>query len=120
MKFENIERFNPKECLSGKVARLNRLTANIFRKHLASYNITSSQLSLLFILAKSEKCNQKNLSDIAKLEKSSLNRNIVRLIKKDLITKKEFPLLQLTQKGKYFVEEIIPTWEQAMTEIKEL
>ncbi|MBL4670365.1 MAG: MarR family transcriptional regulator [Flavobacteriales bacterium] len=100
--------------------RLNRLTANVFRKHLSPFNITDSQLTLLFILSKKEKCNQKEISDIAKLEKSSLNRNLTRLIEKGFVTKKEFPLLQLTLSGKVFVNDIIPEWGKAMNEIKEL
>ena len=120
MKFKNLETFNPSECISGKVRRLNRLTANVFRKHLSPFNITDSQLSLLFILSKKVKCNQKEISEVAKLEKSSLNRNLTRLIDKGFITKKDFPLLQLTHSGKVFVEGIIPEWNKAMIEIKEL
>jgi len=120
MEFKNIQKFNPRECISGKMMRLNRLTANVFRKHLSPFNITDSQLTLLFILSKKEKRNQKEISDIAKLEKSSLNRNLTRLIEKGFVTKKEFPLLQLTLSGKVFVNDIIPEWGKAMNEIKEL
>ena len=120
MEFKNIASFNPRECISGKVTRLNRMVANVFRKYLAPFNVTDSQLTLLFILSKKGKSNQKELSQIAKLEKSSLNRNLKRLVDKNYITKKEFPLLQLTHTGKIFVENIIPEWEKAMTEIKEL
>ena len=120
MEFKNIAEFNPRECISGKVMRLNRLTANIFRKHLSPFNVTDSQLTLLFILSKKGKCNQKEISEIAKLEKSSLNRNLTRLVEKDFITKQDFPLLQLTASGKVFVENIIPEWQKAMTEITEL
>tara|TARA_B100000809_G_scaffold58771_1_gene55253 strand:+ start:767 stop:1189 length:423 start_codon:yes stop_codon:yes gene_type:complete len=120
MEFKNIDEFNPRECISGRVNRLNRLTANVFRKHLSPFEITDSQLSLLFILSKKEKCNQKELTKITQLEKSTLNRNLKRLIDKDYITKQEFPLLQLTHSGKIFVENIIPEWQKAMIEIKEL
>lgn len=120
MEFKNIASFNPRECISGKIMRLNRLTANVFRKYLAPFNVTDSQLTLLFILSKKGKSNQKELSQIAKLEKSSLNRNLKRLVDKNYITRKEFPQLKLTHTGKIFVEKIIPEWEKAMTEIKEL
>ena len=120
MEFKNIEQFNPRECISGKVKRLNRLTANIFRKYLSPFNITDSQLTLLFILSKKGKCNQKEMTEITCLEKSSLNRNLTRLVEKNYISKQEFPLLQLTHSGKFFVESIVPEWEKAMTEIKGL
>jgi DNA-binding MarR family transcriptional regulator len=120
MEFKNITEFNPRECISGKVMRLNRLTANVFRKYLSPFNITDSQLTLLFILSKTEKSTQKEISEIANLEKSSLNRNLKRLVEKNFISKHEFPLLQLTNTGKVFVEHIIPEWQKAMIEIKEL
>jgi len=120
MEFNNIAQFNPRECISGKVKRLNRLTANIFRKYLSPFGITDSQLTLLFILSKKGKCNQKEMTEITCLEKSSLNRNLNRLVDKNYISKQDFPLLQLTQEGKVFVENIIPEWEKAMTEIKQL
>lgn len=52
MEFENLKNFNPSECISGKVMRLNRITANVFRKYLMPFNITDSQLSILFVLTK--------------------------------------------------------------------
>ena len=120
MEFKNIAEFNPRECVSGKVKRLNRLTANVFRKHLSPFGITDSQVSLLFILSKKGKTNQKELTEITQLEKSSLNRNLKRLVDKNYISKQEFPLLKLTHTGKVFVENIIPEWRKAMTEIKGL
>lgn len=100
--------------------RLNRMTANIFRKHLKPFGITDSQLTLLFVLTKRNNLNQKELSDIAVLEKSSLNRNLKRLIDSELVSKSSFPIIRITEKGKILVNTIIPEWEKAMTEIKEL
>ncbi|MCJ8288858.1 MAG: winged helix-turn-helix transcriptional regulator [Crocinitomicaceae bacterium] len=120
MEFKNIDSFNPKECISGKMMRLNRITANIFRKHLKPFGITDSQLTLLFVLTKRNNLNQKELSDIAVLEKSSLNRNLKRLIDSELVSKSSFPIIRITEKGKILVNTIIPEWEKAMTEIKEL
>lgn len=120
MEFKNIDSFNPKECISGKMMRLNRITANIFRKHLKPFGITDSQLTLLFVLTKRNNLNQKELSDITILEKSSLNRNLKRLIDSELVSKSSFPIIRITKKGKVLVNTIIPEWEKAMTEIQEL
>ncbi|PHR27598.1 MAG: hypothetical protein COA38_13100 [Fluviicola sp.] len=120
MEFKNIDSFNPKECISGKMMRLNRMTANIFRKHLKPFGITDSQLTLLFVLTKRNNLNQKELSDITVLEKSSLNRNLKRLIDSELVSKSSFPIIRITEKGKILVNTIIPEWEKAMAEIKAL
>ncbi|RMA58024.1 MarR family winged helix-turn-helix transcriptional regulator [Ulvibacter antarcticus] len=112
--------FSPRECLSGKIGRINRLTANIFRKYIAPFGVTDSQLTLLFILSSGMELTQKELSDIAKLEKSSVNRNLKRLIESDYITRKYFPKLKITSTGKKLVTNILPEWEKAMAEITNL
>lgn len=118
MEYKNISKFNPRECISGKIMRINRLTGNIFRKYLAPFKITDSQLTLLFILTKRGGLTQKQLSDFIFLEKSTLNRNLQRLIDKQYITRINFPVIEITNKGKKFVENIIPEWEKAMAEIR--
>lgn len=111
---------NPRECISGKISRINRLTANIFRKYLAPFGITDSQTTLLFILSYGNEFSQKQLCDIAKLEKSSLNRNLKRLAESNYISKKSLPKLLITSEGKEIVSNILPEWGKAMTEIKQL
>jgi DNA-binding MarR family transcriptional regulator len=120
MELENLASFNPRECISGKMMRLNRVTANIFRKYLSPFGVTDSQLTLLFILSVRNNLNQKELSEIAKLEKSSLNRILKRLIDSELISKENFPKLSITSKGLVLVNDIIPEWKKAMSEIEVL
>lgn len=120
MEYENLIDFNPRECISGKMMRLNRVTATIFRKHLSSHGITDSQLTLLFILSKRSGLNQKQLCGIAKLEKSSLNRSLNRLFAAEYISKIQFPEISITPKGRQFVNDIIPVWKNAMNEIESL
>ena len=120
MELENLNNFNPRECISGKIMRVNRVIANIFRKYLSPFGITDSQLTHLFILAKKDNMNQKELADFTKLEKSSLNRNLKRLFDAELISKTNFPKLQITTKGKMLVNQIIPEWKKAMSEIEAL
>ncbi|MBO6515707.1 MAG: MarR family transcriptional regulator [Bacteroidia bacterium] len=117
MNLENLESFDPRMCISGKMTRINRITANIFRKHLHPYDITNSQTTILFILSKLQGLPQKRLSEIAVLEKSTLNRNLKRLYDKELVSRKDFPVISITNKGKQFVNDIIPAWRNAMDEI---
>ena len=119
MEFNNIEKFDPSTCVAGKVMRIKRITANVFRKHLAPFNITDSQLTIMFVMSKRRRTSQKELGDLIFLEKSSLSRNLNRLIERKLLDKSEFPKLEITTDGLYFVENIIPIWEKAMQEIRE-
>lgn len=118
MEFKNINQFNPKSCISGQVNRINRVIANIFRTYLSPFNITDSQLTILFILSKRDDLNQKKLCDIALLEKSTLNRNLKRLYEKKYISKANSPILSITVEGKHFVNSVIPEWEKAMKEVR--
>lgn len=97
--------------------RISRLTAQIFRNHLSAFDISNSQVSLLFVLSQRQAMRQRDLCDFMALEKSSLNRNLKRLLDKGLISKPA-QLLGLTESGELFVRDVIPAWEAAMAEIR--
>ena len=99
--------------------RINRLTGNIFRKHLKGLEITNSQLTLLFVLFKRGGLSQKELTDILFMEKSSVNRNLRRLFEKEYASKADFPIITITEKGKLLLEKVVPSWKAAMAEIRE-
>ena len=111
--------FDPSICTLNRVGRINRIIANIYRKHLSPFNITDSQLTTLFILAKKGDMTQKNICDLQRLEKSSLNRNLNRLVERNLLSKHNFPLVEITKEGIALVNEIIPAWQSAMKETQE-
>ena len=118
--YPNINQFNPSECISGKMMRCNRIVANVFRKHLMQFNITDSQLSIIFIISKVKNSNQKKISEILYLEKSTVNRNINRLLKNSIIEYDARKELLLTNQGKTLLNNVIPYWEKAMKEIKDI
>ena len=82
--------------------------------------MTDSQTAILFVLSKAGKISQKQLAEYQKLEKSTLNRNIQRLLQRKLVMKSEGKLIQLTQEGKILVNDIIPEWKKAMQEITDI
>lgn len=116
----NVPNFNPSDCISGKIMRCNRIIANVFRKHLAKFNITDSQLSIIFVISKAKHSNQKRISELLYLEKSTVNRNINRLLKQGVISFSDGKELMMTEQGKQLLCDIIPHWEKAMAEIKSI
>jgi DNA-binding MarR family transcriptional regulator len=54
---------------------------------------------------------------ILALEKSSLSRNLKRLISSDFIFKTSKGELRITEAGKSKLETVIPSWEKAKSEI---
>ncbi|SNS82111.1 DNA-binding transcriptional regulator, MarR family [Ekhidna lutea] len=120
MNYPLLEATDPTTCLSGKMSRISRITANIFRKHIKEYGLSNSQMSLLFVLSKRRDLTQKELCDILFMEKSTLNRNLKRLVDQKYVTKKDFPALNITETGKAHLEKAIPAWRKAMKEIRSL
>ncbi len=119
-KFPVVESCNPSVCISSKVMKCNRIVGSIFRKHLKKFNLTDSQLSTLFIITKAKSPTQKLLADMLYMDKSTVNRNLKRLIKSEYVIKSNIHNLKTTEKGLVLLEEVIPHWENAMVEIKDL
>ena len=117
--FPNIENCDPRTCISAKILKCQRVISGIYRKHLKPFEITSSQLSILFISTKLKNVNQAKLSKILKLEKSTISRNMKRLLDRKLIKKDKSMNITITHVGKLLLEQIIPEWEKAKIETKE-
>lgn len=118
LRYGNIEQCNPSTCISGNIMKCKRIIANIFRKHLKPFGVTDSQLSILFVITKGNFVNQKRISEKLHLEKSTVNRNLKRLIEQQFIASGNDPYLFTTENGKKFLEEVIPHWENAMAEVR--
>ena len=118
--YPNIDKCQPSTCISGKAMKCNRIIANIFRKYLKDFGITDSQLSILFVISKSEQVNQKKISDLLFLDKSTVNRNLKRLIENNFVSKTNYPQLIMTDNGLAVLEKLIPSWEKAMSEARQV
>ncbi|WP_299887393.1 MarR family winged helix-turn-helix transcriptional regulator [uncultured Lacinutrix sp.] len=117
--FPNIQSCNPRSCISMKMMKCNRIVSNVFRKYLKPFGITNSQLSTLFVITKANNPTQKLLSQMLYMDKSSVNRNLKRLIDNGYVAKLNIHDLQTTIKGKELLEQVIPHWEKAMKDIRE-
>ncbi len=102
------------------MAFAHRAVANVFRKYLQPFDLTDSQFTLLSILSKNDGLNQKTLGQIAFLEKSSLHRNLKRLVERGLVSKIDFPVFRISEQGKILLESVIPEWEKAMAEMRQI
>ncbi len=116
----HLEHFNPAICISAKIMRINRITGNIIRKYIQTFWVINSQVSILFVISKRRALTQKELAAFTKLEKSSIHRNLKRLIDQAYLSRTDFPLIKITEKGLALVNDIVPEWEKAMTDIRAL
>jgi Mn-dependent DtxR family transcriptional regulator len=73
---------------------------------------------MIFVISKAENSNQKKISELLYLEKSTVNRNLKRLFEQKIIAYSNRKDLELTEEGKQLLNKVIPHWKKAMTEIK--
>jgi len=98
--------------------RSNRIVSQIFRKHLLPFELTNSQMTILFLITKKKGMTQAAVSKALYLEKSTVSRNMRRLFEKNFIEKDKEQVLNTTEAGKAFLNKIIPHWDEAMAEIR--
>lgn len=114
--YPNIENCDPRQCVSGRMMRCSRIVSSIFRKYLKPFDITNSQLSIMFMITKSQGIKQQDIANWLYMDKSTVNRNLKRLFDKELIVKFN-GTIETTTIGKNQLEQIIPEWDKAMKEI---
>jgi DNA-binding MarR family transcriptional regulator len=118
--YKNVDKAKPDECLAAKIMKSHRIMNGIFRKHLQPFGITNPQLTILFTLSKRETVTQTELGNILFLEKSSVSRNMRHLTSAGLISRANHTHLKIEDKGLQLLEEVIPAWNKAMDETKDL
>ncbi|WP_400078694.1 MarR family winged helix-turn-helix transcriptional regulator [Winogradskyella sp. R77965] len=118
--FPLLENCNPITCYSGRIMRIDRIISNIFRDHISNFGLTNSQLSILFYTSKKGIVSQSLLSEVLYLEKSSVSRNMKRLLQAKLLQKTNSRQIEITLKGKKLLEDVIPEWNKAMEKVNSI
>ena len=116
-------KYEIQECIGARLRGLSRQVDGIYRKYLVGTNITENQLSIMLALYKTGEIEQIEIGRILNLERSSLSRNLTRLIDQNIVAKEgavNRPLISLTNTGLKKVKDILPTWELAMKEVHEM
>ena len=104
-------KYELRDCLGLRLGRLSRKVDGIYRKYLEGADITERQLTIIFILSSTGKIEQIELGRILNLERSSLSRNLQRLINQGFIMKEgavNRPTISLTKKGLKKVKSVLP------------
>ncbi len=111
------------DCINTRLNRVTRIVNEIYRKHLSGLGVSESQMSILLHLYDHNPSKQSRLGKDLHLQRSTVTRNLERLIKGGYLDKKGpelRPELHLTGKGKRLVKKIQPAWENAMEEVQKL
>lgn len=109
------------ECIGNRLRRLSRIVDGHYRKHIALHNLTTSQMSILFVLYETGAIQQSKLGELLTLERSTVSRNVRILKKREWLSSSDdyHPELTLSAKGNEKVSLLIPIWERIMDELYE-
>ena len=107
-------RYKLEDCAGSRLRKLSRIVDNNIRLFLKEFNITESQLTILFALYEKNEMGQGELGKELALERSTVSRNVNVLVKSELVEKTEDyrPGVRISQKGRKLVEQVIPHWER--------
>jgi DNA-binding MarR family transcriptional regulator len=108
-------------CIGFRLRLLDRVVARIYDDALRAHELRRTQLDLLAALQRFGPASPAQLIRILGLEKSSLSRNLRRLIKRELVAELPGPdrrchLLELTETGHEQLSLALPDWRRAQTE----
>ena len=106
-------------CPLGSLTLLIKKIGKIFRNHLANLNVTNSQASIFLILLKEGELSQSQLGKALDLERSTVCRDLSRLLKQSYLYKikdGKSPLIGLTKKGQELATEIFVEWQKGYDE----
>ena len=109
-------KYDLEHCIGNRLRCLSRIVDKDFRSSLKDFDITESQLGILFALRKLGKIEQGKIGEALILERSTVSRNVKLLEKRGIIirTSEYRPEIELTQEGEELINTLIPIWEYLM------
>lgn len=107
------------ECLAGRVRILNRVISGLFDAQLRSLKIRASQLNILVVIAAHGPLGPAEVCRRLCLEKSTLSRDLERLIARGWVTATATgrrQTLEVTHPGRALIDTMRPAWTKAQAE----
>jgi DNA-binding MarR family transcriptional regulator len=113
-----------KECLAGRIRILNRVVSKIFDEKLRPHGVRSSQINILVVVAVHGPLTPAQVSRRLYLEKSTLSRDLTRLIDRGWIHSNteqgRRSRLEISHDGRELIRRLTPAWKQAQSEVKKV
>lgn len=107
-----------RECVAVRIRLLNRLITNIYDSALKDLGIKLSQLNILIVIYLAGEVGYDDISKRLIMEKSTVSRNIDRMVKKDLLevfyaTGSNKKMLRVSSYGEELLEKVYERWQSA-------
>jgi len=111
-------------CMGTRVRKVARVVANHYDKHLKPAGLKGTQFTLLNTIFMNPSANIGQLADILGLDRTTLNRNLKPLERKELISSGsgKYPrtrTLKLTPEGTKTLQNALPYWMEAQSGVME-
>jgi len=106
---------NPRMCPLTRLMVTSRKLGKLFKKHLNKLNVTQSQVSILLMVAKMGEIAQSVIGKQLELERSTVSRDLARLIDKGYLQKTAngvSPVISLTKEGIKITNLVAHEWEK--------
>lgn len=108
------------ECLGRRVRQLGRMVSGIYNEALRPVGLTISQVSILTAVACQEPVSPGEIAKGLQLEKSTLSRNLTRMVDEGWVAVAEGrpQTLRLTRAGETRLADAFPQWEAAQSQVE--
>ena len=127
MDIETKKRLELTNCLCASMRRSSRNISQIYSEHLqqSGEKINPNQVLILVVLSQIEKKTISELSNILKMERTTLTRNLKVLDKLGWIktycgTDGRMKFTKLSKRGNQVLNKILPYWEKAQSKTKKI
>ena len=111
-----------RDCVAGNLRRATRAVSAIYDQEMAGAGVRGTQFSVLTALALAEELPVGRLAEILGLERTTLTRNLLPLVRDGLVedvpaSDARVRLVRLTAEGRRVVGEALPRWERAQARV---
>ena len=114
-----------KTCIAGRLRLINRVVTKIYDDALRPFGVKISQGNILILTGKMGVASPVKVCEYLQLDISTLSRNVELMRKKGWLEEvagedaRSHPF-RLTKEGKRLIDKVIPAWDKAQAEAKEL
>ncbi len=120
---KGIQEINPQMCPLMRLLVISRKLGKLFNKHLIKLNVTQSQVSILLMVGKMGEIKQSAIGKQLELERSTVSRDLARLIDKGYLhktAKGASPVVSLTKEGNKVTKLVACEWEKGYKDASDL
>ena len=118
----NVNKLYKSACYCTNMRRSTNMISAFYDSALKEVHLTVAQYYLLINLSRLESANITHWAEHVGLDRSTMVRNIKPLLERELIesTEGHGKTFTLSSKGKSLLEQAIPMWQNAQTQIEEV